>query len=133
MGNLTDVTESYKRCLRDAAFFDRFYARLFERVPEVAPLFEKVEFSAQRIMIRKGITNLLLWASGTDGAEASLREIHHTHGPGGLDLDPGLYRHWLEALIQTVAETDPAFTPQLGQSWRDVLADGLRVITTGAP
>jgi hemoglobin-like flavoprotein len=57
-----------------------------------------------------------------------LGEVH-----GRLEIAPAMYDLWLDALLATVAECDPACDAALEAAWRDALAAGMaRIKAPGA-
>jgi hypothetical protein len=74
-----------------------------------------------RFLVGRSVTLLLQHASGVEHGTESLVEVARRHGPDDLDIPAGLYEHWVEALVQTVAEHDPRFSPELEAHWREFL------------
>ncbi|MDH5526000.1 MAG: hypothetical protein OEY97_01670 [Nitrospirota bacterium] len=126
MGQLTELTESFRRCTAQPYFFDRFYARLFELLPSVKPLFDKVEMEHQQAMIRKGITSFLLMAASGNADSEFLHGVRHSHGEEGMKLTGRDYGYWVDAMIDTIQATDPDYTRELGDAWRRVLERGIQ-------
>lgn len=126
MGQLTDLTESFRRCTAQPYFFDRFYARLFELLPTAKPLFDQVDMGHQQAMIRKGITSFLLLAASGKVDSEFLDGVRGSHGEEGMQLSEREYGYWVDALIDTIRATDPEFSRELGLAWRKVLERGVR-------
>jgi hemoglobin-like flavoprotein len=118
---VVEVIESYKRVAREPGFIDRFYRRFFDSDPEVARRFEGVDMARQRFVVERTVTLLLQHASGLKHGTDVLREVATRHGPSDLDIPPYLYDLWADALVHTVAEHDPRFSPDLEQQWRALL------------
>jgi hypothetical protein len=118
---VADVIESYKRVSRDPQFLERFYVRFFARDPDVPRRFEGVDMARVRFLVGRSVTLLLQHASGVERGTESLVEVARRHGPDDLDIPERLYEHWVEALVETVAEHDPQFGPELEAQWRDFL------------
>lgn len=129
MSDVSEVIESYQRCLAVSGFFDRFYALLFEADPAISPMFAETDFDRQRVMIRKGITSLIMHGAGMGGAAGRvLDEVADSHGKEGLHLPSPLFGLWLDVMLKTVGLTDPRATPGLLDKWRRVLRPGVERI-----
>jgi hemoglobin-like flavoprotein len=120
-GAMIDVIESYKRVSREPGFMDRFYERFMASHPDVAARFDGVDMERQRFLVGRSVTMILQHASGADHVIPSLTETARRHGPRDLDIPAYLYDRWIESLIETVAEFDPGFRPELERAWRDLL------------
>jgi len=116
-----EVIESYKRVAREPGFLDRFYTRFMESDPDVRARFQQVDMARQRFVIGRAVTLMLQHASGVRHGTDALRETAVHHGPGGMDIPPYMYDLWIDALVATVAEHDPRFSPDLDAGWRTVL------------
>lgn len=128
MSQLTDVIDSYRRCIAHSGFFDHFYDKLFDRDENIRKMFDKVDLDKQKTMIRKAVTTLIMKKSGVQAANLSLMSIANSHGKNGLGVTPEMYAVWIDCLIQTVKEMDNAFTPELGAAWRNTLESGVGFI-----
>jgi len=116
---------SYDRCCRSRDFIPAFYANFFRACPEAQPMFAKTDFSRQHKLLRHAL-GLLLNFPGHSGAEPNLlTRIAERHGRGDLDVAPRLYPAFVDAMIQTIGEYDPQFTPALESAWRKSVAPGI--------
>jgi len=118
---MVNVIESYKRVSRHPGFMDRFYQRFMASHPDVPARFEKVDMERQRFLVGRSVTMLLQHASGVDQVTGHLGETARRHGPGDLDIPPYLFDHWIDALVDTVAECDPEFHPDLRTAWHELM------------
>jgi len=126
VATISDVIDSFKRCQESADFCDRFYARLFEARPDVRPMFDRVDRRVQHMMVRKGVTMMLLHVAGVAGADKGFARVRALHGPGGVGVSPDQFTAWGECLVAMVREADPDCTDALADAWRDVLKKGVR-------
>jgi hemoglobin-like flavoprotein len=126
VATISDVIDSFRRCQESPDFCDRFYARLFEARPDVRPLFDRVDPRVQHMMVRKGVTMMLLHVAGVAGADRSFDMVRTLHGPGGLGVSPAQLAAWGECMVATVREADPLCTDALADHWREVLSEGIR-------
>lgn len=118
---MSDVIESYKRVSREPGFMGRFYERFMASHPDVPARFDGVDMERQRFLVGRSVTMILQHASGVDHVIPHLTETARRHGPHDLDIPAYLYERWIESLIETVAEFDPGFRPELEEAWRTVL------------
>ena len=54
-----------------------------------------------------------------------LTRVANRHSRRDLDVPPELYGDFVDALVETVAEYDTAFTPEIGEAWRKAIAEGV--------
>ncbi|MDH5525999.1 MAG: globin [Nitrospirota bacterium] len=128
MGNLTEIIESYRRCMEHPGFFDRFYKNLFEADRVIAGMFSESDLEKQRTMIRKAVTTLIMKHSGVQSANLALDRIADTHGKQGLNVTPYMYDVWIDTMVRTVREHDPECTLALSEAWRTMLQQGIAYI-----
>lgn len=120
---------SLDRCLASPGFLDRFYDRFLESHEEVKRKFATTDFKQQHQMIER---SLRLVAAATIGEQAGLAELHHraiTHSREHMDIRPELYRFWLTAIIETASESDPEWSDEVCETWRDTLGYAVAYMT----
>lgn len=119
---LADVQASYGRCLKERGFITRFYELLLERDERINQMFAKTDWSQQNKALRRGISIALTFAGGSSIVERSMKEMADAHSrKGRAPVDPALYIHWRESLVQAVSEFDPRFNDELGIDWQQAL------------
>ncbi len=120
------VMQSYGRCCAEPTFFDDFYHVFLNSSPQVRAKFANTNMPAQKLLLRQGILNLVMYARGM--SDSKLRAIGESHSRAHLDIRPELYDLWLNALLQTIAQHDPEHNEQTRQAWVEVLNKGIAVI-----
>lgn len=118
--------QSLTRCERDPQFFERFYERFTESSPAVRQKFLNTNFSVQRRMLQQ---SLRLLAAASAGDIEGLRELNaraETHAKSRLDISAPLYDLWLETLLESAAEADAEWTPDIEQAWRLILGTAIQ-------
>jgi len=120
------VMQSYGRCCASPTFFDDFYRHFLASSPEVRDKFAHTDMPAQKLLLRQGILNLVMYARGM--SDSKLRALGESHSRARLDIRPELYDLWLEALLLTISSHDPKFEPRVREAWREVLNKGIAVI-----
>lgn len=123
------VMQSYGRCCASAAFFDDFYRTFLASSAEVRAKFERTDMPAQKLLLRQGILNLVLYARGLPPTK--LKALAASHSRDKLNIEPHLYEYWLDALLATIATHDPAFDREIDGAWRGILRKGIEVIQAG--
>ncbi len=117
-----DVQASYGRCMRQKGFITRFYELLLERDERIARMFEGTNWTQQNKALRRGISIALTYAGGSNIVERSMNEMADVHSrKGRAPVDPVLYRHWRESLLEAVKEFDPRITPEIEKHWAEAL------------
>ncbi len=125
---MSDLSQSYGRCLLDGQFFDKFYDRFTAASPEVAQRFRNTDMKRQKTMMRLSLSMLVMFVEGKPIARPSLEAIQKTHGAGRYEIPARLYDVWLECLIQTLRECDPRFDDALEQQWQQAMQKGIDFI-----
>ena len=119
---IEDVQGSYGRCTRQRGFITRFYELLLERDPRIERMFSGTDWTQQNKALRRGISIALTFAGGSNIVQRSMDEMAGVHSrKGRAPVDPELYVHWRESLLQAVREFDPKITPELERTWADAL------------
>jgi hemoglobin-like flavoprotein len=116
-----EFLQSLLRCEARPDFIPRFYRRFIESSAEVAFKFRFTDFDRQQHML---LRSLQLCAQATAGDPDGLAELSvraETHSRGHLDIKPELYTLWLDAVVETVRECDPAWSPAVSAAWRQVV------------
>lgn len=123
------VMQSYGRCCASPSFFDDFYRHFLASSPQIRAKFAETDMPAQKLLLRQGILNLVMYARGM--SDSKLRALGESHSRTRLDIRPELYDLWLDALLLTVSSHDGQFGPALREAWREVLGKGIALIKAG--
>ena len=121
--------QSYGRCCASAAFFDDFYRTFLASSSEVRAKFEQTDMPAQKLLLRQGILNLVLYARGLPPTK--LQALAASHSRDKLNIEPHLYDFWLDALLTSIGTHDSAYDKQIDDAWRGVLGKGIELIRAG--
>lgn len=119
---ITAAEESYRRC-QGEAFFQSFYRRLLDTDERTRAKFAATDFDRQNKLLQHGIGLLFIFARR--GNPTLLARIAERHSVRDLDIAPALYPHFVESLVATVREHDPAMTPEIEAAWRSAVAPGI--------
>jgi len=127
--------DSYVRVIGEGAqmtdqaiiFFRSFYKRFFAKSPKIPELFKATDMDKQIQVMQKSFFQLVS-LSVTRQANQHLLDIARGHSKTGLNINPEYYELWLDALIETVAEKDNEFSPEVGLSWRIALTPGVLIM-----
>jgi len=122
--------ESLRRCSADARFMDRFYEGFLASSPKVREKFANTDFVGQKRAVLASLHMILLAAQAPENPDRHLREVAERHSSGQLAIGAELYDLWLDSLLATVREVDPAFGPEVEQAWEDVMAIGIRYLVS---
>lgn len=123
------VMQSYGRCCASPDFFDSFYRHFLASSSEVRDKFVNTEMSGQKLLLRQGILNLVMHARGLP--DTKLRALGCSHSRAAMDIRPGLYDLWQQALLVTIGEHDPQYCIETRSAWNEVLDKGIAVIKAG--
>jgi hemoglobin-like flavoprotein len=116
---------SYDRCCKQAGFPEGFYEHFFRLSPQAEPLFAQTDFDKQVKLLRHALGSLLIFPKYRDQEPNLLTRVAERHSRQELDVDPSYYSVWVDALVATVQERDPEFTPAVEEAWRATVAAGV--------
>jgi len=120
--NYDDLQQSYGRCLRNKEFIARFYEIFLASHPAIPPLFERTDFSKQRLALRRGISVAISFAAGSGIVARTTEHMARVHSRDGrTPVTPGLYPYWIDSLIRAITENDPEITATLIARWREAM------------
>ncbi|MBB3190338.1 globin [Halomonas cerina] len=109
-------------------FFEAFYERFIAASPEVAEKFRHTDMARQRLMLKKAFYHLLAFY-GSSNADYYLDQVAISHSRAHLDIRPGLYDLWLDALVETARRFDDEFNDDVELAWRLVMTPGIVYVT----
>jgi len=115
-----------------AKFVEKFYARLREDAPELAPLFEHAKAVRLNAMVAKifGTTIAVEQTAQTDQTEADLADLCRRHRIYGAM--PGFLPPIGRAFLATIREALPADTnPPTLEAWEQLFANTAAMMTKG--
>jgi hemoglobin-like flavoprotein len=125
------VDSSLQRCIGNPRFLDRFYERFLASSPKVKERFERTDFVKQKRALRGSLWMMLLAAANeAEGPDRYLRYLADLHSARQLDIGAELYDLWLDCLLETLAECDPAYSPELRAAWEQVMMVGIHYLCT---
>mgnify|MGYP003628410971 FL=1 len=94
-------------------------------------MFARVDMQKQNDLMKDGIKKLIEYANGNSKAEAELKRVAESHSRSRLGVLPEYYPHWIDSLMETIREHDPATTDEAETAWRQVLAGGIALMIAG--
>jgi len=127
MSNYSKIfSQSLKRAVSadPDQFFSRFYDRFIPSSPEVTARFKDVDMKRQRKILEASLAYMSEFAAFLTRTD-QLEQLAERHSRRELDIDPALYEVWIDMLVDTVRESDPEFTDEVGVAWRVVMSPGI--------
>ncbi len=119
----SDVERSYGRCLATRSFIKRFYGIFIDSHPDVRVAFANTNMVNQGRALRRGITNVILYASGYELATPVIESMAKVHSrKGRAPIRPDLHPYWVNSLMKAVQESDPQYDEALEARWRSAIA-----------
>ena len=119
------ASASYQRCCDTPEFFEAFYRNFFTACPEAAPRFAHTDFERQHKLLRHALGLLLLFPKQPENDHSLLARVAERHSQRDLNVPPALYAPFVDSLITTVRQFDPAFTPEVEAAWRRTVEKGV--------
>ena len=110
----------------------RFYALLFERYPEVHPLFRSVDLADQQQKLVRALTVIVRSVDDAEILSGFLMRLGRSHAESGVDA--AHYPLVGEVLLETLAEAaGPAvWTEEVAQTWSEAIATVADLMLAGA-
>jgi hemoglobin-like flavoprotein len=96
----------------------------------VGEKFAGTDFVRQKRAVLASLHMILLAAHDQENPDRYLSEVAERHSSSQLGIGAELYDLWLDSLLATVREVDPAFGPEVEQAWEDVMAIGIRYLVS---
>jgi len=81
-------------------------------------------------MLRESILEMLAFVQ-TGSGRVEIERLGERHRQ--LNVRPGHYDLWLDALCESLAKHDREFNPGLEQMWRDAMRTGIAAMSAGPP
>lgn len=126
------VQQSLGRCLLNKSlekdFLDAFYDELLASDPRIKPMFAKTDMAKQKDLLKHGLTMLIMYSGGAGLAKTAIQQLASKHDRAHLNVEPGLYRFWIQSLLRCVKRYDPKYDDRLGTTWNHVVEEGIAVI-----
>lgn len=119
------ASASYQRCCETPEFFESFYRNFFATCPEAEPRFAQTDFARQNKLLRHALGLLLAFPNQPPTERPILARVAERHSRRDLNVPATLYPLFVESLITTVKEYDPAFSPEIADAWRHTVAKGV--------
>ena len=116
---------SYDRCCQAPDFLQAFYQNFLAACPEAVSRFAGTDFKQQTNLLRHAIGMLLIFPNQPNKEPNLLTRIAERHSPKDLDVDPSLYKPFIDALIDTVKQFDDNYSPTVEAAWRETVAPGV--------
>ena len=124
------ASASYQRCCESPEFFAAFYRTFFRACPAAAPRFAATDFERQHKLLRHAVGVLLIFPKEPEAEPTVLTRIAERHSRRDLAVPPALYAPFVDSLIATVGQHDPAFTPEIERAWRSTVEKGVAYMTS---
>jgi len=116
---------SYDRCCQAPDFFEAFYRTFLAACPEAVPRFAGTSFEHQANLLRHAVGILLIFPNQPNKEPSLLARLAERHSRRDLNIEPALYRPFIDALIDTVRQFDGKYTPTVEAAWRETVAPGV--------
>ena len=68
---------------------------------------------------------MVMYGTGFEDVDRSLRVTAEIHSRHFLDIRPELYALWLDSLCEAIQQHDSQHTPELEQLWREAMQKGI--------
>jgi hemoglobin-like flavoprotein len=123
--NTAVAKASYDRCCQAPDFLQAFYRNFLAACPEAVPLFAHTDFESQTKLLRHAVGLLLIFPNHPASEPTLLTRVAERHSRRDLNVDPALYRPFIDSLLDTVREFDREFTPAVEAAWRATVGPGV--------
>lgn len=122
---------SLDRVSADPTFLDSFYQRFMGISEEVAAVFHDRDMDRIKRKLRLTLNIITMVVDEEPGVDWYLSFLSDVHAR--LDIPPSFFDLWRLALIETVAQSDPAFDEAVRSAWNAVLAPSIKAMQLPRP
>lgn len=112
---------SLARCQQSPEFLRLFYNRFMTSSEEIQHRFRLTDFDQQVLMLASSLRTSALAIGGDREGLMELNKLALSHDRYHHNAKPEWYDLWLDALVQTAAESDPEWSDDLAHVWRHEL------------
>jgi len=98
----------------------------YQRCPEAAPRFARTDFERLNRLLRHALGLLLVFPRQPEQEPSLLGGVAVRHSRWDLNVPPSLYPPFVDSLVATVRQYDPAFTPEVEEAWRRTVDRGVK-------
>ena len=133
MAEYDAVKSSFSRAMvARPTLMDQFYEIFLSSHPEIKSKFSKVDLDKHKTQMRRAINHAIAFANGSTGvSKKELERIRVVHSKSDKDASPDLHHFWSDAVVETIAASDPQWEPKLEFLWREVLDKTANFIAEG--
>jgi len=128
---VTNVQNSYGRCLGNGDLISTFYDIFLASDPEIKKKFTKTDFDKQKKLLRHGLNLMIMYAAESYAGKAGLKRIQESHNKHNLNIDPKYYMIWRQSLLKAIEKHDRLYNKQVKNEWLTVLDKGIDFIRSG--
>ena len=116
---------SYDRCCQAPEFLQAFYRNFLSASPEAEKRFAGTDLDQQSRLLKHAIGLLLIFPNQPNKEPGLLSRLAERHSRRDLDIDPALYRPFVDALIVTIKQFDGMYSPTVEAAWRETITPGV--------
>lgn len=117
-----EFNESFKCCVNDPLFLDRFYEIFLSSSGEVKLMFKDTDMETQKAMLLISMTYMT--KCHKNKLEILLKTANR-HNKNNLNIRPHLYSLWLDSLISAAKSINHDFDNNTEKLWRKCLQPGI--------
>ena len=126
------VQQSFGRCLLNKtlsnSFLDAFYEEFLASDPRIKPMFSNTDMEKQKDLLKQGLVMLLMYGKGSAMAKSAIEQLALKHDHNHLNIEPWMYRLWVQSLLACVNKYDPNYDDALNAMWNEALDLGIGVM-----
>ena len=93
-------------------------------------MFAHTDFERQNKLLRHAFGLLLIFPNQPVREPTILARVAERHSRRDLNVVPSLYQPFVDALVDTVQQYDPDFTPAIAEAWRKTVQQGVVYMQT---
>ena len=105
-------------------FFGLFYEIFVKCDPQIAKKFKNTDMDRQKSVLRRSLFHMMNFFATKESGDY-LKTLGVKHSKAVNDITPEMYDLWLDAMVESLRECDPEYSPTVELAWRVVLAPGI--------
>jgi Globin len=107
------VKASFDRCGESDGFYDTFYDTFLAKSPDIPALFAHTDFTKQKLLLKATIAIMVRHRIDDERARQVLAQVAQTHNRSRQNINPELYRLWLDSLWGFLPNPPIGYIPEI--------------------
>ena len=128
--DLVDFHDSLDRASNSGRFMDVFYDGFVASSIDVEKIFKDTDMERLKRKLKSSLHMMTMLVDDAPGTEMYIGHLARVHDR--YSIPPEMFNVWMDLLIEAVRECDSEFDDSVEAIWRDVIGEGIAIMTQGS-